>query len=222
MSLTLHEKPSQTLSSCVTPDLPATLHLKGEDVGELQDLPPSYLPCLDARPGENGSWQSTEIPFKDALSLQSFCCQHGVSSRSVLQAAWALVLGCYIGNPSVCFAFDASGVITNALDPITSDAVEGVCMVHLVGQTPVMELLRSMEKQNDKAHPPSSEARPGSNHDSRSWRVIPANTGLLFWEANNQSWPDMEQLMSCGWANNNSIIVSSNAWLQLTLIVRIN
>ncbi|KAL8849328.1 MAG: hypothetical protein Q9221_005679 [Calogaya cf. arnoldii] len=69
----------------------ATLRLKAEDAEDVQELlPPSYLPCLDAKPGANGSWQSAEIPFKDGVRLKSFCIQQKVSSCSILQLAWAL------------------------------------------------------------------------------------------------------------------------------------
>ena len=77
------------------------LHRLGRDKAELpKDLQPCYFPCLDSSSVSDGDWQSVEVPFRDALRLQTFCKEHGISSLAVLQTAWALVLRCYVGGNS--------------------------------------------------------------------------------------------------------------------------
>lgn len=76
----------------------------GRNRAELaRDLQPCYFPCLDSSSVSDGDWQSVEVPYRDALGLQSFCKEHGTLSLAVLQTAWALVLRCYIGGNSFYF-----------------------------------------------------------------------------------------------------------------------
>lgn len=153
MSLTLHEKPSETLSPYPNANVQATLRLKVESVDDLPDLlPPSCLPCLDARPGDDGSWQSTKVPFRDAARLKCFCSKHGLSSQSVLQLAWALTLRCYLGNPSVCFACHSVGGTGTALDSIAANSDGGICKVDIEAEKPLIVLLEKIEVQSNGAH----------------------------------------------------------------------
>lgn len=165
--------PSQTLD---------TLRLVGEDVGKVQNLPPSYLPCLDARPKGDSSWQSTEVPFKDIFRLESFCSEHNVSSESVLQAAWALVLRCYIGNPSVCFMFQSSKGNTNDVDAMVSDPIKSICVVEIEGVAPAIETIMRMKKHRRRGRSRSMSAH---SQDSLSLEDIPGNTGLFIRDDDN-------------------------------------
>lgn len=211
MSLTLHEKPSGTLPPCPNPDVKATLHLKAEDVEHVQEvLPPSYLPCLDARPGAHRSWQSTEVPFKDAVRLKSFCSQRKLSPRSVLQLAWALVLRCYVGNPSVCFACHSLEGTWSTLDSTAKGRDESICKVDFQAETPLLELLEEVEKQNSRRHAPGTKAQTFPPEHMRSPQGIPANTGLLLQEDSSQDWPDIDGLMAGDWGDDSSIDVGSN------------
>ena len=80
------------------------LHLLARDSTELpKDLQPCYFPCLDSSSVSDRDWQSVEVPFRDALRLQTFCQDHGVSSLAVLHTAWALILRTYIGGNSFYF-----------------------------------------------------------------------------------------------------------------------
>ena len=80
------------------------LHRPVRDRAELsRDLQPCYFPYLDSSSISDGDWQSVEVPFRDALRLQTFCKEHGFSSLAVLQTAWALVLRSYIGGNSFYF-----------------------------------------------------------------------------------------------------------------------
>lgn len=79
-------------------------HHPGRDRADRsRDLQPCYFPCLDSSSVFDGSWQSVEVPYRDALGLQSFYKKHRTSSLTVLQTAWALVLRCYIGGNSFYF-----------------------------------------------------------------------------------------------------------------------
>lgn len=76
----------------------------GRNRAELaRDLQSCYFPCLDSSSVSDGDWQSVEVPYRDALGLQSFCKEHETLSLAVLQTAWALVLRCYIGGNSFYF-----------------------------------------------------------------------------------------------------------------------
>lgn len=211
MSLTLHEKPSETLTPSPNLDAKATLHLKAEGVEHVQELlPPSYLPCLDAKPGAHGSWQSTEVPFKDAVRLKSFCSQQKLSPRSVLQLAWALVLRCYVGNPSVCFACHSSEGTGSTLDSTATTPDGSICKVDFQAETSLLGLLKEVEQQNSRRHAPATRAQKFPPEHVRSPRGIPANTGLLLQEDSSQDWPDIDELASGEKRDDSSIDVSSN------------
>ena len=194
MSLTLRENPCESLSPYRSPDMKATLRLKAEDAEDVQELlPPSYLPCLDAKPGANGSWQSAEIPFKDGVRLKSFCIQQKVSSCSILQLAWALVLRCYVGNPSVCFACHTSEGTGNTFDSTASKPDGVICNIIVEAVTPLTEMLKEVEKQSSKAHPTWRKTHTFSTNDGRSPQGVPADTGLLFREDSSQDLPSQYQ-----------------------------
>ncbi|KAL8668796.1 MAG: hypothetical protein Q9168_006589 [Polycauliona sp. 1 TL-2023] len=213
MSSTLHvEKPSETISPYSDPEAQARLQLRGQNVDDVEEtLPPSYLPCLDARPGGNRSWQSTEVPFKDAARLDAFCGRMGVSTRSVLQLAWALVLRCYVGNPSVCFACYFYEGASDAPD-------EGICKIDIEAETPLKAVLDKVDQQRGGIPPSSKKAQMFSTDNSRSSPSIPANTAFLFQYGNGRDWPDMDDSKSCGFGDDGSIDVSSSRATSKTLL----
>lgn len=84
-------------TTCESPDSQRLGRKRAELARDLQSCD---FPCLDSSSVSGGDWQSVEVPYRDALGLQSFCKEHGTSSLAVLRTAWALVLRCYIGgNP---------------------------------------------------------------------------------------------------------------------------
>lgn len=86
-----------------------TLHLVNNDASNHGELPHSYFPCLDSRSGASNTWQASELPLKDVNLLRAICQRNGISPSSFIQAAWALVLQCYVGDLNVCFAFSFVG-----------------------------------------------------------------------------------------------------------------
>ncbi|KAL8785677.1 MAG: hypothetical protein Q9213_003236 [Squamulea squamosa] len=207
MSATLHERPSEAPSKCMNPDIQPILHLKADDVPKDQIfLPPSYLPCLDATPGADCSWQVTEVPFKDVVGLRSFGSRHEVSSASVLQAAWALVLRCYIGNPLVCFACNFSGDTANGHATTTPDTVEDICMAEIEAGMPVMELVKQIAKHCSKVYPPLIQSQPYCALGTQLYNRVHVNTRLRFRDESSQAWPSTCDSMSCK-GNNGSVDV---------------
>ena len=143
-----------------------------------EDLPQSYFPCLDSRPGTSRAWQSTEVPFRDAVRLRKFCEQYNASSLSVFQAAWALVLRCYLGNPSVCFVCSSSenyeAEVISGVAPSTS-----VHHVDFGATTSLLDVLKG-------AH--TIHLQPSSHQSSIGHNILPINTTLVYREATKRDW----------------------------------
>ena len=189
-----------------------------QDVEALLDLPLTNLPCLDSRPGANSYWQSTEIPFRDVDLLHSFCTLYSVSSLSVLQAAWALVLQCYVGNPSVCFAcrvFEGGSGTGKSLLPEVKD---GICKAEVQGNAPTIELVSSVRTIKHSSRPHSLGTRSFSSQQSPLMDVPPANTLMLFNEDKRQDWLETERRDCATWDEHSLInvrIKTSWCWLEI-------
>ena len=157
---------------------PSMFHPQLADTEHHNDLPHSYFPCLDSRPGDNKAWQSTEVPFKDAVRVQSFCREHNVSSLALFQAAWAVVLRCYLGSPSVCFASDSSDIAGDA-----NSTTVGVCRMDLTETISVLDLLKAVYTKYFPS--PSQPALQSSAHEQPNvLDVLPMNTSLVYREDN--------------------------------------
>lgn len=160
-----------------------------EETENLFDLPPSNFPCLDANPGASTVWQSTEIPFRDLTLLQSFCIEYNVSPLSVWQAAWALVLRCYLANQSVCFACEVSKEAADADQSLLSNTSDDLlCKAEIEAEVPVIDLLRGMKtiKHNPSSH--LARASLSCVGLSLGLAILPANTLLIFHEHERQDW----------------------------------
>ncbi|KAL8829965.1 MAG: hypothetical protein Q9170_005952 [Blastenia crenularia] len=153
-----------------------------QDIEALIDLPPTHFPCLDAKPGTNPSWQSTEIPFRHFTALQSFCDQYKVSSSSVLQTAWALLLRSYVGNPSVCFACQVHEAAAGTGKLLLQEPVDGICKVEIDGEVPAMELVKTTRVTRSSFSP----------YQSSYLDTLPANTLLLLREDKEHDWLSVE------------------------------
>lgn len=215
---TLQEKPSVTLTPFKDADVSATLRLKPKDVEEAQDLPPSIFPCLDSKQGGSKSWQSTQIPFKDATGLQTFCSRNAVSALSVLQTAWALVLARYIGNPSVCFACEYVEVASDGSNSVLPETQNGVCKANLEGDTPVIELVRGLRARHPKTRCQLLPGQIVQGMDSHSPETLPANSCLLFRHHKYQGWLDTSRSLCTAWEVDDRIDVSSNQIISLILL----
>ena len=215
MSVTLHEQSLETLSPYPNPNVQTTLRLKVESVDNVPDLlPPSYLPCLDARPSVDRNWQSTEVPFRDAARLKRFCSKHGLSSHSVLQLAWALTLRCYLGNPSVCFTCHSVGGSGTALGSVAANSDGGICKVDIEPEKLLIVLLEMIERQNGGAHSPWRGAQTFSADHGRSPQSVPTNTGLLLQEDSSHDLLDVNGSQNCSLGDDELIDVSSSRSLE--------
>ena len=120
----------------------------------LEDLRPCLFPDLDATLAFNGGWQSTEVPFRDADFLHSFCKNHGVASLAVLQLAWALVLRCYICSESVSLGSHVSSpeTVMNRLGGTCDPFVKkSICHVEFEEVGSLLELLQFMQANLSQA-----------------------------------------------------------------------
>ena len=153
-----------------------------------QGFPPSLFPCLDSRPGSKSSWQSTEVPFKDVNSLQSYCTRNGVSALAVFQTAWAFVLRCYLNNSSVCFIYSSSERESGIDDALRSPSSLSVCQVNFEDDISVLELLKRARMQciGIPSRPLKSQAF--ISEQSNSLETLAANTSLVYREQNRQDW----------------------------------
>ena len=166
-----------------TPLLPSM----ADDVGVTPELPPSYFPCLDARPDAKGSRQSVEVPFRDINRLRFFCNENGISALSVFQTAWALVLRCYLDNPSVCFAYKSSNRAEAAKSSLKSDPGISVCHVDFGAATSISDVLRGVVKSYLQS-PSQQPNSPSSFREAEHLDHLPLNTCLVYSEDGNPGW----------------------------------
>lgn len=157
---------------------------KVDDTEETIELPNSYFPCLDSRPGKNSNWQSNEVPFKDSTRLQSFCKEQDVSSLSVFQAAWALVLRCYLGTPSVCFASESIEETGDAEQISRPQPIVDICLVELGQATSIRDVLNGAHTKYVR----SSKAKPSMYERCSVPDALPMNTSLVVRGADSRDW----------------------------------
>lgn len=143
------------------------------------DLPPSYFPCLDARPGIKGIGQAVEVPFRDIIRLRSFCRENEVSAICVFQVAWALVLRCYLGNPCVCFA-------SNRAEDADTQSNISVCQVDFGPAISVLDALRGVVTRHFRSSPQPSINATSFQESEHLEDTLPFNTCMLCREDENQ------------------------------------
>ena len=195
MSSTLQKELFSTSKRSGGTNGPSMLHLKGSTPDEHEelllshkDLPQTYFPCLDSRSGSNTTWQAAEVPFKDIIGLRSFCKELDVSHLSVFQAAWALVLRCYLGNPSVCFAYSSS------LNPEETNKVSRshpstrVCHVEFEKTTSLLDVLKETFKKSVQALCQPSKIQSSRYQQPIGPVNLPTNTVLVYREENQRDW----------------------------------
>ena len=155
---------------------------------EQQGFPLSLFPCLDSKPGSNPSWQSTEVPFKDVDSLQSYCARNEVSTLAVFQTAWAFVLRCYLNNSSVCFIYSSSKSKDGSDNALISPPELGVCQVDFEVGIPVFDILKRASIQCSRIPSRSLKPHPFMVEPSNSLETFPMDTSLVYREENQQHW----------------------------------
>ncbi len=76
----------------------------------LDSFKPCHFPALlDGLPDHRQEFQETTVKLEvDNGALLDLCSRHHLTPRSVIQVAWAIVIGCYAGVEDVCFAYLAN------------------------------------------------------------------------------------------------------------------
>ncbi|PWY83154.1 nonribosomal peptide synthase Pes1 [Aspergillus sclerotioniger CBS 115572] len=74
----------------------------------LDDVEACLFPSLRAS-AEQTTYAEAKLVLSDAEKLQAFCESANVSTNSLLQLVWGLVLRCYTGLREVCFGYQVSG-----------------------------------------------------------------------------------------------------------------
>lgn len=152
--LQLHALDGEQLNGKVGPSEHRALHFsKGQETRDLGDLRPCLFPNLDSTSPCNGRWQSTEVPFRDIARLHSFGKEHKVSSLTVLQLAWALVLRSYVEGESVYFGCNVSSeetVMSGLSDTCNSPIRYFPCYVEFGKSGSLLEALRRMQEDSSK------------------------------------------------------------------------
>lgn len=182
----------------MSPNALPVLHSKVEKVEEDVVLPPSYFPCLDARQATSKSWQSVEVPFGDINRLRSFCDEHDVPTTSVFQAAWALVLRCYLGNASVCFASRSSSTADEMrrLPEVNPDIC--VCQIDFQAVSSMADIFRVIMSR--PLSPPRIYRSPLAVNETTLPVNLPLNTFLSCRQDESQDWSFADRPISweCG------------------------
>lgn len=160
-----------------------SLHVAAHAPSIHDSIPPSYFPCLDSRPGMQGAWQSTEVSFRDVNWLRAFCQDKHVSSLSVFQAAWALVLQCYLGNPKLCFACESSVLAEDAGENLGADDFVGICQADIGERTSALDIMKGPCLQKTQC----SIGERGTDS-----RAFPINTSLVLRKVRQQAWTGMD------------------------------
>lgn len=156
------------------------------------DLLPSYFPCLDARPGTNRDWQSVEVSFRDTARLRSVCKDNDVSTISVFQAAWAMVLRCYLGNASVCFA-SYSSTIAEEVDNFWEPHLDlSICQIDFASAFSVSDLFKGVLTRHLRSSPQPQKS-PSSVYESHHSDILPINTYLVYREDRDGDWSAMDR-----------------------------
>ena len=153
-----------------------------------QGFPLSLFPCLDSRPGSNSNWQSTEVPFKDVDSLQSYCTRNEVSALAVFQTAWAFVLRCYLNNSSVGFVYSSSKRENGAENALRSPSNRSVCQVDFEAGIPVFDILRRASMQCIGIPSRPLKSQPFIDEQSNNLETLSVNTSLVYREESQQDW----------------------------------
>ena len=180
-------------------------------------FPLSLFPCLDSRPGSNSSWQSTEVPFKDVDSLQSYCTRNEVSVSTVFQTAWAFVLRCYLNNSSVCFIYSSSKGENHADSALRSPSNRSVCQVDFEAGVSVIDIVRRASMQCVGVTSRPLKSQPFIDEQSNNLETLSVNTSLVYREENQRDWSGVVRSTIENEASANPINVCSIVLAHLPL-----
>ena len=119
----------------------------------LSGVEPTSFPVLKDSSAER-KLHSQRFDYTEFEDLQKFCELHGVTMANVFHVAWALTLEAYTGSKDICY-----GYLISVRDPAIKDVNRmvgylvnmAVCRVVLSPDTPVMAVIRQVQKDLSKA-----------------------------------------------------------------------
>ena len=164
--------------------------LTGGDATAPRDLPHSYFPSLESKPGTSNIWQATEVPFKDIHILRTTCQQLGLSPACIFQAAWTLVLRYYIGNTDVCFVCSCPQDHVDSTKPANLDTVVTVCRIDFARLDSPLALVKAVSTD---AISSTSRESSVSGQDVRS-DALSCNTCVLYRGDHQKDWLESSTL----------------------------
>jgi non-ribosomal peptide synthetase component F len=106
------------------------------------------LPSIATAKHQKCRDETTQVPGVNATAIHTFCKAWEITPATVIQTAWALVLGCYTGSSTPCF-----GTLSSGRD-VPIDNIAGIfgplitmltCQIRLYERSTVLEILRSVQ-----------------------------------------------------------------------------
>ncbi|PVH90915.1 CoA-dependent acyltransferase [Periconia macrospinosa] len=116
----------------------------------LDGIEPCHFPLLVEGAAAHTRYETAEVSGLDAAVILEFCRKWEITPATVIQTAWALVLGRYTGSTSPCFGIFNSGrdlPIKDVNDIFGPLITMLSCRVQLHQQTSALDCLRTV--QND-------------------------------------------------------------------------
>jgi NRPS condensation-like uncharacterized protein/aryl carrier-like protein len=120
----------------------------------LHGVEPCYFPSMIEGGAKRHRNETVQVPGLDADTIHAFCKAREITPATVIQTAWALVLGRYTGSKAPCFGVLSSGRdapiddIENILGPLINMLT---CRVHLHEELTLMEVLNSVQSDYTNA-----------------------------------------------------------------------
>ena len=100
-----------------------------------------------------------------------------MSSLSIFQTAWAIVLRCYLGSPSVCFASNSSEIAEDA-----DSAIVGICQVEFAGASSMLNVVKGMNTKYFPSPDRTLQTQSTLYERSDAPNIMPINTSLAYRE----------------------------------------
>ncbi|KAI2484863.1 EntF Non-ribosomal peptide synthetase module protein [Pyrenophora tritici-repentis] len=117
--------------------------------GYLDNVEPCHFPSLRDSGDANDTYRTVQVPGIDASAIHAFCQVWEITPATILQTAWAVVLGCYTNSVTPCFGNLSSGrdlPIDNVNDIFGPLITMLPCRVNLHKQLTVLEVLRAVQR----------------------------------------------------------------------------
>ncbi|KAF3481900.1 uncharacterized protein GIQ15_04659 [Arthroderma uncinatum] len=117
----------------------------------LHGFRPCHFPGLsDGPPATKDDFQETTIDLDvNNQGIQEFCHRHHVTSGSLLQTAWAIVINCYAGVEDVSFGYYSTEDGFSSSPEISNTTI--ICRTHITAESPLGQTMVEMKRNSDNA-----------------------------------------------------------------------